>query len=105
MLTDFIKAQRDKIVDLRSRPDREQKLMDIDGNQYEETVFRRFFQSLQQSVRSFGVECVGWIDDEYFAAPLQWLKIERREQLPDLRDPDLRCIFRNGNGHHVRVRA
>src|SRR5262249_49399797 len=105
MMTDLVQAQRSEIVDLRSRPDREQQLMDIDGNQYEETVFWWFFQPLQQSIRSFWVECVGGIDDEYFAASLQRLKLERREQLPDLRDLDLRCVFRNGNSHHVRVRT
>jgi len=71
VLPHFGKCKRRELVDLASRANGKRKLVNIDSDQDEECILRRFFQALQQSIGGFGVQPIGGIDDENFISAFE----------------------------------
>ena len=92
MLPDFIRRQRDKIVNLAARANRKQQFVHIHGNEDEKRIRWGFFQPLQKSIGCLCVQQFGWIDDEDFIATFKRLKLEHVKKMTNLGDFDVRGL-------------
>src|SRR5205809_4957678 len=86
VLPHFGKCKRRELVDLASRANGKRKLVNIDGDQDEECLLRRFFEAFQQSIGGFSVQPIGGIEDEDFISAFERLQVKHVQHITDLRN-------------------
>ena len=105
MLPNFGKCKGQEVVDLAPRTNRQQKLVNIDGDQNEKRILRWFFQALQDGISGFGIQRLRRIEDENLIPSFERLQVEHAQKITDLRDFDLCGVVVHGNRPDIGMRT